>query len=319
MTVLSPALDTYLDARRAEIEAALDRALPRPEQCRPPIVGEAMRYSVFAGGKRLRPVLTLAAAEAVAGAAGIDEATARDHAMPAACAIELIHTYSLVHDDLPAMDDDTLRRGRPTAHVVFGEGMAILAGDGLLTLAFEVLSGKLPATRNPQLETTDTAQRSLRAIQVIAGAAGVAGMVGGQAIDLQAVGDASRFGRDALREMHARKTGALIRAAATTGAILAGAPDTIVQAIDAYAAQLGLAFQIVDDVLDVEGTLETLGKAAGSDRRKQKVTYPDHHGLAASKIRAGALCREGQEALAPLGEAGTPLRALAEFILRRTA
>src|SRR5688500_16981204 len=196
-----------------------------------------MRYSLFAGGKRLRPMLALAAAESVALANDDDLAVRRADALPAACALELIHTYSLVHDDLPAMDDDTLRRGRPTSHVVFGEGQAILAGDALLTEAFALMSRE-PA--DPAL-----APRKLHAIRVVADAAGPCGMVGGQAIDLEAAGSGSAFDADGLRAMHARKTGALIRASAAAGAIMAGAAPAALQAIESYASELGLAFQIV--------------------------------------------------------------------------
>src|SRR5688572_10864641 len=217
----------YLQARRVEIEAALAAALPAPPDC-PSVVADAMRYSVTAGGKRLRPILCLAAADAVGGD--------RSMAMPAACAIELIHTYSLIHDDLPAMDNDTLRRGRPTLHVVAGEGMAILAGDGLLTEAFNLIA------REPRTDDPSIAARKLRVIEVIASAAGPVGMVGGQAIDLASVAPSptapalAPLGPDGLRHMHAMKTGALIRAAAQSGAIMGGGTDAQVGAIDRAAA-----------------------------------------------------------------------------------
>jgi geranylgeranyl pyrophosphate synthase len=297
-------LDVYLDARRAEIDEALDRILAAAAVECPPSVAEAMRYSVMAGGKRLRPVLALAAADAVASAIGVEEPVARQRALPAACAVELIHTYSLVHDDLPAMDNDTLRRGRPTAHVVFGEGMAILAGDGLLTLAFEVMA----ASRGAQ---------ALRAIEVIARAAGPAGMVGGQAIDLQAVGLAHQLEADALRAMHARKTGALIRAAATAGALLAGAPDPLISAIDTYAAELGLAFQIVDDILDVEGEAAALGKTAGKDAAAGKPTYPALFGLDESQRMAAACVTRADEALRAAGIGGR-LADIARWVVQRS-
>ena len=209
-------LPAWLTTRRTEVDTALDRYLPVAPAC-PPRVGEAMRYSLFAGGKRLRPILALAAAEAVAAANSESLDEGRAHALPVACALELIHTYSLVHDDLPAMDNDTLRRGRPTSHVVFGEGQAILAGDGLLTEAFALMARE-PA--DPAL-----AARKLRAIQIVADAAGPCGMVGGQAIDLEAAGSGASFDGDGLRAMHARKTGALIRAAAAAGAVMAGATE----------------------------------------------------------------------------------------------
>lgn len=250
-----------------------------------------MRYSVFAGGKRLRPVLALAAADAVARRAAPTEhdaerwrVEARDAALPAACALELIHTYSLVHDDLPAMDNDTLRRGRPTAHVVYGDGIAILAGDGLQAAAFELLA------REPESADPRVTARKLRTIATIAQAAGPAGMVGGQAIDLQAAGQAKdrllTLDADGLRAMHAKKTGAIIRASATCGAVMAGADEPQIAAIDTYAADLGLAFQIVDDILDVEGDTTTLGKTAGKDAADAKATYPALYGLVRSKALA---------------------------------
>jgi geranylgeranyl diphosphate synthase, type II len=320
-------LSAYLDARRTEIDVALERVLAwaAVSGCPPP-VAEAMRYSLMAGGKRLRPVLALASAEAVAGASGLEEPTARDRALPAACAIELIHTYSLVHDDLPAMDNDTLRRGRPTSHVVFGEGMAILAGDGLLTLAFEVLADSSPflpdharpsplgypieppgASRGPQ---------ALRALAVIARAAGPSGMVGGQAIDLQAIGQAHRLDAEALSAMHSRKTGALITAAAASGAIMAGAPEALVGAIQSYAVQLGLAFQIVDDILDVEGEATALGKTAGKDAAAGKTTYPALFGLDESRRLAEECVSRATAALAAAGITGR-LVDIARWVVQR--
>ena len=271
-------LRDWLEARRADVERALERFLPASPAC-PPRVGEAMRYSVFAGGKRLRPMLALAAAESVAMANGRDVSAARAAALPTACALELIHTYSLVHDDLPAMDDDTLRRGRPTNHVVFGEGLAILAGDGLLTEAFALMSRE---PRDP-----GAAPRKLRAICVVAEAAGACGMVGGQAVDLEAAGTGASFDGDGLRAMHARKTGALIRASAAAGAVMAGASDAQIEAIERFASELGLAFQIVDDILDVEGASAELGKTAGKDAAAGKPTYPALYGLEESRRMAG--------------------------------
>jgi geranylgeranyl diphosphate synthase type II len=271
-----------------------------------------MRYSLLAGGKRLRPVLALAAAEAIAAASGRDLAEARARAMPAACALELIHTYSLVHDDLPAMDNDTMRRGRPTNHVVFGEGLAILAGDGLLTEAFALMAREARGGDDPA-----AAVRTLRAIRIVAEAAGPCGMVGGQAIDLEAAGAGASFDADGLRAMHARKTGALIRAAAAAGAVMAGASDTQLSAIERYASELGLAFQIVDDVLDVEGASADLGKTAGKDAAAGKPTYPALYGLDASKRMAGECVRR---ALAALDEAGLggQLPAIARWVTSRT-
>ena len=307
----------YLDARRREIDAALDEALPAPPACPAPLA-EAMRYSVFAGGKRFRPILTLAAAEAALpprGGSPAPDDLARTLALGGACAIELVHTYSLVHDDLPAMDDDTLRRGRPTSHVVFGEGLAVLVGDALLTQAFTLLSGPPPGTA-PGVEA-----RRLRAAARVAEAAGAAGMVGGQALDL--AGAASDAGggdpEAALRGVHERKTGALIRAAAAVGAILAGGDETTVRAVDAYAAHLGLAFQIVDDILDVEGATADLGKTAGKDAAAGKPTYPSLLGLDRSRARAADAVDDARDALAAAGLAGGRLGDMAEWVLSRTS
>src|SRR4051794_12562749 len=232
--VIPDSLAEFLSFARARVDEALERLLPAPPAC-PAIVSEAMRYSVFAGGKRLRPILTLAAATTVERAGGNRDLRAFDAALPAACAIELIHTYSLIHDDLPAMDDDTLRRGRPTLHVVYGDGIAILAGDGLHAEAFTLLARE-PASADP-----DISRRKLEVIRLVGDAAGAGGMVGGQAIDLQAAGQAPGRGitldADGLRAMHALKTGALIRASASSGAIMAGADTTLVAAIDAYARE----------------------------------------------------------------------------------
>jgi geranylgeranyl diphosphate synthase type II len=270
-------LPAWLVTRRIEVDTALERYLPVAPAC-PARVGDAMRYSLFAGGKRLRPILALAAAEAIAAAHGeaVDQGRAR--ALPAACALELIHTYSLVHDDLPAMDNDTLRRGRPTSHVVFGEGQAILAGDALLTEAFALMA------REP--DDPGLAPRKLRAIRIVAEAAGACGMVGGQAIDLDAAGSGASFDGEGLRAMHARKTGALIRAAAAAGAVMAGATDSQLAAIETFASHLGLAFQIVDDILDVEGASQDLGKTVGKDAAAGKSTYPALYGLELSRQMA---------------------------------
>jgi geranylgeranyl diphosphate synthase, type II len=300
----------WLDARRQEIDRALERFLPSAPLC-PPRVAEAMRYSVFAGGKRLRPTLTLAAAEATSPS---QPGLARALAMPTACALELIHTYSLVHDDLPAMDDDTLRRGRPTNHVVFGEGLAILAGDALLTEAFALMA------REPRdavgLTATDLAARQLRAIAIVAEAAGACGMVGGQAVDLAAAGAGAAFDGEGLRAMHARKTGALIRASAAAGAVMAGAQETQLKGIEAFAAELGLAFQIIDDILDVEGVPEDLGKTAGKDAAAQKPTYPALYGIERSRALAAASVDRALTALRD-AEIRGHLPAIARWVLNR--
>jgi geranylgeranyl pyrophosphate synthase len=310
-------LAEYLRQRRAEIDAALDRWLPSPPIC-PAIVSEAMRYSVMAGGKRMRPILTLAAAEAVATRLGAPDALARHLALPAACAIEMIHTYSLVHDDLPAMDNDTMRRGRPTLHVVHGEGMAILAGDGLHAEAFGLLA------REPETSEAAILTRKLEVLALVAGAAGPAGMVGGQAIDLEAV--TSRAGVEpapmnaaTLQDMHARKTGALIRASAVSGAIMAGADASLVAAVDAYARELGLAFQIVDDILDVEGQSAELGKTAGKDAAAGKPTYPALYGLERSRELAAACLVRAETSVRDAGLADSRLIDLARWIGQRTA
>ena len=272
------------------------------------MVAEAMRYSVFAGGKRLRPILTLAAADAVA-------RSVVDLALPAACAIELIHTYSLIHDDLPAMDNDTLRRGRPTLHVVYGDGIAVLVGDGLHAEAFTLLA------REPVSDDPAVIARKLRVIRVIGEAAGAAGMVGGQAIDLQAAGRAPgvrlHVDADGLRAMHAKKTGALIRAAATSGAVMAGAADDVVAAIERYAIDLGLAFQIVDDILDVEGDASALGKTTGKDAAEAKPTYPAIFGLDRSRGLAAECIARARQTLADAQLTESWLAAIADWVVSR--
>jgi geranylgeranyl diphosphate synthase type II len=309
-------LTDYLAARRHEIEQALERYLPTSPEC-PPLVVEAMRYSLMAGGKRLRPVLTLASAEAVAERHGGTADAARALALPAACAVEMIHTYSLVHDDLPAMDDDVLRRGRPTLHVVYGEGIAILAGDGLQAHAFAVLSSE------PRGDAHDVVGRRLRAIHLIATAAGPAGMVGGQAIDLEAVTPVPAraapppLDAETLEGMHARKTGAIIRAAAVTGAIMAGGDEHEVDAVDRYAREIGLAFQIVDDILDVEGASQALGKTAGKDAAAGKPTYAALFGIERSRALAGDCLKRATDALATAGLAESRLGEIAEWVVHR--
>jgi geranylgeranyl diphosphate synthase, type II len=312
-------LADYLEARRADVEAALVEALPAPPLC-PPIIFEAMRYSLLGGGKRLRPILVLAACEAVRPGSST---TVNALAMPAACAVEMIHTYSLIHDDLPAMDNDSLRRGRPTSHVVHGEGLAILAGDGLQAEAFALLA------RRPETTDHDLASRKLRALEVIAEAAGAAGMVGGQALDLDA--DPSRRHPGGTREgqarpmmdaagltdMHARKTGALIRASVLAGAIMGGADTRALHALDRYAREIGLAFQIVDDILDVEGASADLGKTVGKDAASGKPTYVALYGLDASKARAARCLWQAEAALAEVGLADTPLAGIARWIVER--
>jgi geranylgeranyl pyrophosphate synthase len=283
-------LSQFIEEARARVDAGLEQWLPAPPAC-PPLLGSAMRYSVMAGGKRLRPILALAAADAV-GRRGAGDASAL--ALPAACAVEFIHTYSLIHDDLPAMDNDTLRRGRPTLHVVYGDGIAILAGDALQAEAFGLLA------REPNDVDGTIAARKLAALRVVAEAAGASGMVGGQAIDLQAAGQvpghALRLDGDGLRGMHLRKTGALIRASAVSGAIMGGADEDTTDAITRWAFEVGLAFQIVDDILDVEGSASELGKTAGKDAAGDKPTYPSLFGLGRAREIA-AQCADRARAI----------------------
>ena len=302
-------LAEYLEARRAEVEATLAVILPGPPEA-PPVVVSAMRYSLLAGGKRLRPILCLTSAEAVGGD--------RTMALPVACAIELIHTYSLIHDDLPAMDNDTMRRGRPTLHVVAGEGMAVLAGDGLLTEAFRLLA------RQPVSNDLQIATRKLRVIEAVGQAAGVVGMVGGQAIDLASVTPDSEgrlppaLDASELQSMHARKTGALIRASAVSGAIMGGGTDEQVLAIDRAAAELGLAFQIVDDILDVEGVAATLGKTAGKDAAAGKATYPALYGVETSRRLAAECLDRAEAALRRAAVDDDRLLAIGRWIVNRS-
>ena len=334
MSAAGTDLRTWLEARRQAVDRALQRYIPaadatgasasfNPASRRaPPRVSESMRYSLFAGGKRLRPMLALASAEAVAEHLGTPVDEADELAMPLACALELIHTYSLVHDDLPAMDDDTLRRGRPTAHVVFGEGLAILAGDALLTEAFALLATP-PSTRvstdaRSGISTDELNRRTLQTIAIVADAAGAAGMVGGQAIDLEGTSPgADPLDAGALREMHMRKTGALIVASALGGAIMAGATEPLAEAIGRYGVEIGLAFQIVDDILDVEGASADLGKTAGKDAAAGKPTYPARYGLDASRRLAADCVVRATDVLRSHGLGGQ-LPAIAQWVVGRT-
>jgi geranylgeranyl diphosphate synthase type II len=295
---MTPDLDLkeYLQRQRLIVEKALDAALPEIEGPEARVV-EAMRYSLFAGGKRLRPILCLSAAEAVGGEI--------EAAMPAACALEMIHTYSLIHDDLPAMDDDDLRRGKPTSHVVFGEAIAILAGDGLLTEAFVILSDYhiLPS------------ERVLRLIGVISRAAGYRGMVGGQVVDMLSQNKPADL--ETVQQMHSRKTAALISAATESGALAGGGTDEQVEALARYGRAIGLAFQIADDILDIEGSTEVLGKTAGSDVVRGKVTYPAAAGLEGSREAARTLVNQALAALEGFDGKANLLRALASYIIAR--
>ena len=312
MTAVAP-LGAFVDAARERVEAALDRFLPRPPDC-PALLSQAMRYSLQAGGKRLRPVLVLAAADAIVRRTAAAQAT-MDLALPAACAVEFIHTYSLIHDDLPAMDNDTLRRGRPTLHVVYGDGIAILAGDALQAEAFALLA------REPKSDDPAIVARKTRTIEAIARAAGATGMVGGQTIDLQAAGQAAghpmTLDRDGLRGMHLRKTGALIRASATSGAIMAGASGEMLASVDAWATHVGLAFQIVDDILDVEGSTEELGKTGGKDAASDKPTYPALYGLDRAKQMAADCAEQARTILAEARLEDGWLGAVADWVITR--
>jgi geranylgeranyl pyrophosphate synthase len=311
-------LAAYLGELRGLVEEGLARAVPAAAA--PRVIVHAMQYALMGGGKRLRPCLALAVADAVGARLHLDAHTARALALPGACALEMVHTYSLVHDDLPAMDDDALRRGRPTSHVVYGDGLAILAGDGLLTEAFAVIARSPSPVLAPGAPDVPAARR-LQAVAVLASAAGAAGMVGGQALDLAGAGRVigwplPPFDAAALEDMHRRKTGALIRAAAAIGAISVGADEGTCAAVDAYARELGLAFQIVDDLLDVEGSPETLGKTAGKDAAAGKPTFPALHGLDASRRMAAACVARAKAALAATGLEGR-LGEIADWSLQR--
>ena len=292
-------IDAYQTSSQDRVNAALERLFvaPAPELAR---LYDAMRYSVMNGGKRVRPLLAYAACEALG--------CAPEQANGAACAVELIHAYSLVHDDLPAMDDDDLRRGQPTTHKAFDEACAILAGDGLQSLAFSALL-------DPQLNTLD-AETRLRMVSVLALAAGPAGMVGGQAIDLGSVG--LKLDQTALEYMHRHKTGALIEASVQLGALASGrATADELQALNIYARAIGLAFQVQDDILDVESDTATLGKRQGADIARDKPTYPALMGLEQAKSYALELRDQGLNALRPFEAAAEPLRALARYIVER--
>jgi geranylgeranyl diphosphate synthase type II len=301
-------LEEYLGRARRRVEEALERYLPEvvsdSSAACPARLALAMRHSMLGGGKRLRPVLCIMAAEACGGEP--------DAALPAACALEMVHTYSLIHDDLPAMDDDDLRRGRPTCHKAFDEATAILAGDALLTLAFEVVAcGIKPAPA------------AVRCVRILAEAAGPRGMVGGQMADLQAEGRTEAAGRPAdgtpaeLEAIHRRKTGALLRAPLRMGAVIAEAPEPCVEALDRYGTAVGLAFQIVDDLLDVQGDEAKLGKRVGKDSELGKWTYPRFLGVDGSRRRARQLAEEAIAALEPFGPRGERLRGLALALLER--
>ena len=292
-------LDEYLGARRAAVEQELERLVP-PESERPATIHRAMRHSLFAGGKRVRPILFVAAAEAVGGdSPGV---------FASACSLELVHTYSLIHDDLPALDNDDLRRGRPTCHKVFGEAMAILAGDALLTRAFQALAEDVALP----------AERRIALVGELARAAGtVEGMIGGQVEDLEAEGEPVTA--DRLDYIHRSKTGAMLRGSVRMGAIWAGADAGEFARLDDYGRQVGLAFQIVDDILDVTADSATLGKTAGKDAEQQKATFPALYGLEESRRMARQRYEAALLALEPLGGRALRLRQIAERVVTRSA
>jgi geranylgeranyl diphosphate synthase type II len=289
-------LKRYLQRTQATVDRALDRFLPDANE-KPATIHEAMRYSVFAGGKRLRPILCLAAAEAAGGTAKA--------ALPLACAVECIHTYSLIHDDLPCMDDDDFRRGKPTSHKRFGEGIAVLAGDALLTVAFEI-AAKTAATRRYSLAAI------LRELAVTAGSRK---LIAGQVADLEAEGQ--KINHDALRFIHRSKTAALLRSSLRLGALSANATPADLRSFTRFGESLGLAFQIIDDILDVTQTSEKLGKSAGKDLTAAKATYPAVLGLERSRAEAERLTAAANRALAPLGVRAETLRGIAAYLLQR--
>jgi geranylgeranyl pyrophosphate synthase len=299
-TLMQNSFSKWIAGCQAQVEAALERSLPEASHT-PAQLHQAMRYSVLGGGKRMRPLLVYAAGEAVG-------ADARRLDAPA-CAVEMIHAYSLIHDDLPSMDNDELRRGKPTCHMAYGEAMAILAGDALQALAFELLA------RDPALDVPPA--RRIEMIEVLGRASGSLGMAGGQAIDLAAVG--KRLSLAELENMHRHKTGALIRASCLLGALAReSAGEDTLDALSRFADCVGLAFQIRDDVLDVEGDTASLGKPQGSDMARDKPTYPASVGLDESKRMAAALYEQALQHVSPLGEKAEALRRLAAYIVQRS-
>lgn len=289
-------LKAYVAAKRKDVDRALDRFLPKAT-ARPATIHKAMRYSLFAGGKRLRPILTLAAAEACGGDAAA--------AIPAACAVECIHTYSLVHDDLPSMDNDDFRRGRPTSHKVFGDGIAVLAGDALLTVAFEILASANPTRR---YSMTDL-------LRELAVAAGSRKLIAGQVADLEA--EKRKVSRAELRYIHENKTAAMLTVSLRLGAMSANATAPQLRAITEFGGALGLAFQVIDDILDVTQSSEKLGKSAGKDVAAQKATYPSIIGLENARREAQRLTRRAHGSLKSFGARGERLRELATYLLER--
>jgi geranylgeranyl diphosphate synthase type II len=283
-------LTDYLRHQAGRINDRLDELLPGPDE-RPESVHRAMRYSVFAGGKRIRPILTLATAEMVGGQ--------EEDAIDPACALEMIHTYSLIHDDLPCMDDDDIRRGKPTLHKAFPEGIAVLAGDALHALAFKVLASTAPAVL----------------VEEVAEAIGSRGMIGGQTVDLESEG--KKLLPEEIEFIHRHKTAMLITTAVRSGAVCGRADESVLNAVTRYGECIGLAFQIIDDILDVEGNTEMLGKQIGMDVHRQKATYPGVFGLEDSRERAVNLIAEAKEFLVPFGPGARRLYEMADFIIQR--
>jgi len=292
-------LKAYLDEKRSMVDRALKEFSPEPQGPAADVI-RAMNYSLFAGGKRLRPILCIAGSEAVGGKGG--------DVLPVACALELIHTYSLIHDDLPVMDNDDMRRGKPTNHKVFGEAIALLAGDGLLTEAFHLMT-------NPELSKGVEPHALLKVIAIIAAASGYQGMVGGQVVDIQSEG--KEVDASVVEFIHAHKTGALITASVQAGGILGNGDEQQVTALTSYGQKIGFAFQIADDILDIEGESRQMGKTAGSDARKKKITYPSIHGLSKSKDTQKKMVELAIESLQLFDQKADPLRHIAQYIIER--
>ena len=293
-------LKSYLHEKRGIVDEALQACLPEPEGPASDVI-KAMRYSLFAGGKRLRPILCLAGTESVGGI--------HTDSLSIACALEFIHTYSLIHDDMPVMDDDDFRRGKPTGHKVFGDAVALLAGDALLTEAFRLMA-------TAHLTVDITPQVLLKVIALISQAAGYRGMVGGQTVDIQSEG--KRVDISLLKFIHTHKTGALISASVASGAMLGPANESQIEAIKTFGHNIGLAFQISDDILDIEGNSETMGKEAGVDERKGKITYPSLVGLSESKRIQSELADAAVESLQAFDHRAEPLRQIAMYIIERS-
>jgi geranylgeranyl diphosphate synthase type II len=294
-------INRYLQEKKERVDSALERYLPKKEELTSNLY-KAMQHSLFAGGKRIRPILSIASFEAVGGKG--------ERILPFACALEMIHTYSLIHDDLPAIDNDDYRRGKPTCHKVFGEAIAILAGDGLLTEAFRLMTNQ-PAKDHSSGDEVLV----LDLINEVAQAAGVLGMVGGQVVDIESEGKAVDL--PTVQYIHTHKTGAMILASVRVGAKLGGAKETLLKALTRYGESLGLAFQVADDILNVEGEAALMGKKTGSDLVKGKATYPSVLGVEESKIRSKELVEMAVDALKPLGPEADPLREIARFIIAR--